>query len=354
MDTQQEPRKTFIVPIGPQHPALKEPGHFELTVDGEIVTAATVRLGYVHRGIEKGVEGQNWAQAMYMLERICGICSHVHATAYALGVEALAGVQVPPRAQAIRVLVAELERIHSHLLWLGVAAHEGGFDTLFMYSWRDREMIMDLLEELTGNRVNYSCNVLGGVKFDIDQAQADAIRSRHRLPRAAHAPLPEGRHHRRDADRPHARRRDDDRRAGRAARARSARRPARPACRATSASTRPTPPTRLPGQDDHRDGRRPRGQVRRAAQGAVRELPRDPGDPGQPAAGRPDRARDAEGPGGRDHQPRRGAARRAVLLPQERRRTEPGPREGAHAQPLQLGRRCSPPRRATSWPTSRC
>jgi len=177
MDTQQDTRKTFVVPIGPQHPALKEPGHFEITVDGEIVTAATVRLGYVHRGIEKGVEGQNWAQAMYMLERICGICSHVHATAYALGVEALAGVQVPPRAQAIRVLVAELERVHSHLLWLGVAAHEGGFDTLFMYSWRDRELIMDVLEGLTGNRVNYSCNVLGGVKFDVDQKQADAIRS---------------------------------------------------------------------------------------------------------------------------------------------------------------------------------
>jgi ech hydrogenase subunit E len=176
MEAQQEPRKKFVVPIGPQHPALKEPGHFEITVDGEIVIAATARLGYVHRGIEKGVEGQNWAQAMYMLERICGICSHVHATAYALGVEALAGVQAPPRAQAIRVLVAELERVHSHLLWLGVAAHEGGFDTLFMYSWRDREVIMDVLEGLTGNRVNYSCNVLGGVKFDVDEKQADAIR----------------------------------------------------------------------------------------------------------------------------------------------------------------------------------
>ncbi len=151
-----KPPRKFVVPIGPQHPALKEPGHFEITVDGEIVTAATARLGYVHRGIEKGVEGHNWAQSMYMLERICGICSHVHATAYALGVEQLAGVQAPPRAQAIRVLVAELERVHSHLLWLGVAAHEGGFDTLFMYSWRDREIIMDILESLTGNRVNYS------------------------------------------------------------------------------------------------------------------------------------------------------------------------------------------------------
>lgn len=175
METQQETPKKFVVPIGPQHPALKEPGHFEITVEGEIVTHASARLGYVHRGIEKGVEQHNWAQSMYMLERICGICSHVHATAYALGVEALAGVQAPPRAQAIRVLVAELERVHSHLLWLGVAAHEGGFDTLFMFSWRDREMIMDVLEGLTGNRVNYSANVLGGVKCDVDDAQRDAI-----------------------------------------------------------------------------------------------------------------------------------------------------------------------------------
>lgn len=176
MDTQKEAPRKFVVPIGPQHPALKEPGHFEITVDGEIVTAASARLGYVHRGIEKGVEQHNWAQSMYMLERICGICSHVHATAYTLGVESLAGVEAPPRAQAIRTLVAELERVHSHLLWLGVAAHEGGFDTLFMYSWRDREAIMDVLEGLTGNRVNYSCNVLGGVKFDVDEHQADAIR----------------------------------------------------------------------------------------------------------------------------------------------------------------------------------
>ena len=100
---------------------------------------------------------------------------HVHAMAYVLGVEKLANVQAPPRAQAIRELVAELERIHSHLLWLGVAAHEGGFDTLFMLSWRDRETVMDLLEEVSGNRVNYSANVLGGVKIDINEKQIDAI-----------------------------------------------------------------------------------------------------------------------------------------------------------------------------------
>ncbi|MBX3065975.1 MAG: nickel-dependent hydrogenase large subunit [Anaerolineae bacterium] len=166
----------FIIPFGPQHPALKEPGHFEFTVDGEIVTAATVRLGYAHRGIEKATEMRNWVQDMYLLERICGICSHAHATVYALGVEHLAGVAAPPRAQAIRELVAELERIHSHLLWLGVAAHEAGFETLFMFSWRDRETVMDLVEALSGNRVHYSANVLGGVKFDVSEEQANRIR----------------------------------------------------------------------------------------------------------------------------------------------------------------------------------
>ena len=166
----------LIIPIGPQHPALKEPGHFEFAIEGEVVQAASVRLGYAHRGIEKGTESRNWAQNLYLLERICGICSHIHATAYCLSVEQLAGVEVPLRAQAIRVLVAELERVHSHLLWLGVAAHEAGFDTLFMYSWRDRETVMDILETLTGNRVNYSANVLGGVKYDVTEAQADTIR----------------------------------------------------------------------------------------------------------------------------------------------------------------------------------
>ena len=167
---------SFNVPIGPQHPALKEPSHFRITVDGEIVTGAMVRLGYAHRGIEKAVEGRNWFQNMYILERVCGICSHIHAMAYSLGVEKLAEVEVPPRAQAIRVLVAELERIHSHMLWVGVAAHEAGFDTLFMYSWRDRETVMDLLEMLSGNRVNYSANLLGGVKCDVDAEIEDAIR----------------------------------------------------------------------------------------------------------------------------------------------------------------------------------
>ncbi|MEL7643499.1 MAG: nickel-dependent hydrogenase large subunit [bacterium] len=171
----QEKVEKFIVPIGPQHPALKEPGHFEFSVDGEEVTGATIRLGFVHRGIEKMTESRTWIQNLYMLERVCGICSHVHGIAYTLGVEKLAGVTVPPRAQAIRTIVLELERIQSHMLWLGVAAHEGGFDTLFMYSWRDRETVMDLFELISGNRVQHSVNLVGGVKYDITPEQKQKV-----------------------------------------------------------------------------------------------------------------------------------------------------------------------------------
>ena len=166
----------FIVPVGPQHPALKEPGHFEFAVDGELVTGATVRLGYVHRGIERACEQQSYTQNLYLTERVCGICSHSHANAFVNGVEQLAKVLAPPRAQAIRQLVACLERIHSHFLWLGVAAYEAGFETLLMYSWRDREVVMEVLEQMTGNRVNYSASVLGGVKYDVTAAHAAAIR----------------------------------------------------------------------------------------------------------------------------------------------------------------------------------
>src|SRR4030067_559696 len=111
----------FTVPIGPQHPALKEPGCFRITVEGEIVTQAVVRLGYAHRGIEKAAEARNWIRNLYLFERICGICSHIHATAYCLGVERLAGVGVPPRAPALRVLVGELGRSPSPVFGVGGA-----------------------------------------------------------------------------------------------------------------------------------------------------------------------------------------------------------------------------------------
>jgi membrane-bound hydrogenase subunit alpha len=163
------------VPLGPQHPALKEPESFMLNLRGEKITSMTVKLGYNHRGIEKACEQRTYVQDVYLVERICGICSHSHATCFVNAVEEVGGIATPPRAIYIRTLIAELERIHSHLLWLGVAGHEVGFDTLLMYTWRDREVVMDLLTELTGNRVNYGVNTLGGVRRDISPEQKENV-----------------------------------------------------------------------------------------------------------------------------------------------------------------------------------
>jgi len=160
----------FQIPIGPQHPALKEPISLRMTVEGEVIRDADLRLGYNHRGIEKLAEERTYLQNIYLTERICGICSHSHTTCFVQGVEALLEVVAPRRGQFLRYLVAELERVHSHLLWLGVAGHEAGFDSFFMYTWRDREVVMDILEMISGNRVHYAINTLGGVRRDIDEA----------------------------------------------------------------------------------------------------------------------------------------------------------------------------------------
>ena len=163
------------IPIGPQHPALKEPISLRMTVDGEVIKDADLRLGYNHRGLEKLAEQKTWVQNIYLTERICGICSHSHTTCFVQGVEKLMELDPPKRGLYIRTLVAELERVHSHLLWLGVAGHEAGFDSFFMYTWRDREVVMDLLEIISGNRVHYAINTLGGVRRDIDEAQRAKI-----------------------------------------------------------------------------------------------------------------------------------------------------------------------------------
>ena len=163
------------IPIGPQHPALKEPESFAVTLDGEKIISMVANLGYNHRGVEKAAEGRTYTQALYLIERICGICSHTHSTCFIQAVEEIAALEVPKRGLYIRTIIAELERMHSHLLWLGVAGHEIGFDTLLMYSWRDREVVMDLLALISGNRVHYGMNVLGGSKRDITPEQAKEI-----------------------------------------------------------------------------------------------------------------------------------------------------------------------------------
>jgi len=164
------------IPIGPQHPLLKEPLSMMVDIAGEKVLGGSLRLGYVHRGIERLAQQRTYVQNVHLIERICGICSHVHTTAYCYAVEALLGIEIPPRAQYIRALMCELERIHSHLLWLGILAKHIGLETIFMHTWHDREMALDIMEEISGGRVSHAANQIGGVRFDLDEEHGDMIR----------------------------------------------------------------------------------------------------------------------------------------------------------------------------------
>jgi len=156
--------------FGPQHPALIEPERFSLKVDGETVVDIEPRIGYVHRGIEKATERRTYIQNIYLVERVCGICNAAHAACFCQTVEALLGIDVPERAKYLRTIILELNRIHSHMLLLGHAGLEIGYETLFHYMWRDREPILDLVELLTGNRVLASFITIGGVRRDVKES----------------------------------------------------------------------------------------------------------------------------------------------------------------------------------------
>jgi membrane-bound hydrogenase subunit alpha len=104
---------TFRVPFGPQHPLLKEPAKFDFDINGEEIVGARMNIGYNHRGIEKACEARNYYQCIYLLERICGICSHSHTTAFIQAVEELMHLEIPKRGSYLRTLVCELERLHS-------------------------------------------------------------------------------------------------------------------------------------------------------------------------------------------------------------------------------------------------
>ncbi len=177
MTVEEKAKATYTVPVGPIHPALKEPVRLALNVDGEVIVDTDVFLGQVHRGIEwLGMNRNNPIQTIYLAERICGICNICHPFSYVLALEHAAGIVPPPRADYIRTITAEMERIHSHLLWAGVAAHEIGFDTIFYLAWQVREEIMDLIEYVTGNRVTKAMFQIGGVRRDITEEQLPRIR----------------------------------------------------------------------------------------------------------------------------------------------------------------------------------
>ncbi len=159
--------KPTIIPIGPYHPLQAEPELFKLYCDGEIVKDVKWETGYNHRGIEKLSESKTFDQVFFLVERICGICSTSHPFAFANCMEEIVNVEIPDRAKYIRSIIGELERIHSHLLWAGLAGHFLGYNTVFMWVWKYREPVLDLFEIITGNRNSYAMFKIGGVRRDI-------------------------------------------------------------------------------------------------------------------------------------------------------------------------------------------
>ena len=168
--------KRTIVPIGPYHALQEEPEFFKLHVEGEKVVHLDIELGYNHRGIEKLSESKDYEETVFLVERICGICSTSHPIACVQAAEDAGDIKVPERALFIRSAIGELERIHSHLLWLGLAGHFIGFNTIWMWAWRFREDVLNILELITGNRNHYGMMKPGGVRRDINDTDIPAIR----------------------------------------------------------------------------------------------------------------------------------------------------------------------------------
>jgi Ni,Fe-hydrogenase III large subunit len=162
----------YTIPVGPYHPALEEPYKVSVRCIAETVEQVSVDVGFSFRAIELLAQRREWVPDVTLLERVCGICSNVHAMTFCRAAERIAGIEVPARAQYIRTIMSELERMHSHLLWAGLAAEFMGFQTLFMEVYTLREQVMDLLEAISGNRVNYGMNCIGGVNRDIPDPKA--------------------------------------------------------------------------------------------------------------------------------------------------------------------------------------
>jgi ech hydrogenase subunit E len=159
--------KKLVLPFGPQHPVLPEPIQLKLVLEDERVVDVKPGMGYVHRGLERLVEKHDYSQMVYVVERTCGICSVMHAQAYCQCIEEIMNIEIPDRARYLRVIWAELHRMHSHLLALGLMADAFGFEALFMQCWRIRERILDIMEQTTGHRIMVSINQIGGTRRDL-------------------------------------------------------------------------------------------------------------------------------------------------------------------------------------------
>ena len=160
-------KETILLNMGPQHPSTHGVIDFFLEVDGEEVVGAEVKMGYLHRAVERLAEFRTYPQIFPLVDRLDYLSAHHSEFAYALAVEKLLQVDVPERADHIRVILVELKRIASHLLFYGAFAMDAGSVTPFLYAWREREKVMDLLEDVCGIRLHPNYFRFGGVREDL-------------------------------------------------------------------------------------------------------------------------------------------------------------------------------------------
>jgi ech hydrogenase subunit E len=171
--------KQYEIPVGAQHISLLEPLHFKFTTENEKIVDIDANVFYVHRGIEKACCSKfKFRQVSFVVGRVCGLCSISHTTAYSQVAEKLVKIEVPKRGKYLRMLVIELDRIHSHLLCLSHVAENSGFEALFMKTMQYREAFMELLEAVCGNRVQFDYSIVGGVARDLKPEVAAVILKR--------------------------------------------------------------------------------------------------------------------------------------------------------------------------------
>jgi len=167
--------KELTISMGPQHPATHGVLRLVLALDGETVVKCTPYVGYLHRGVEKLAEHMTYLNAIPLTDRLDYMSSMANNEGYCLAVERLFGIEAPERAKYIRTMVAEMSRISSHILWLGTHALDIGAMTVFLYSFREREWILDLFEMLCGARLTTTYVRIGGVRNDVSQEFLDSL-----------------------------------------------------------------------------------------------------------------------------------------------------------------------------------
>jgi NADH-quinone oxidoreductase subunit D len=175
LSTAELRQETMVINMGPQHPSTHGVLRLLLELDGETVVRCEPIVGYLHTGIEKNMEYRTWQQGVTFVTRADYLSPFFNELAYALAIERLLGIEAPPRAQVLRVLFCELNRIASHLVWLATSGMELGAVSVMLFGFREREVLLDIFEMATGLRMNHAYIRIGGVLMDLPDGATDAI-----------------------------------------------------------------------------------------------------------------------------------------------------------------------------------